>query len=132
MSSGHPQTGLGGGIVLNASNLLAGNFSLPTSNGSMLPCFELSLVTQGNSVSGLDNNTNNMNGQNGGLQSPIENLQITAQQVQIQSIINETLSRDIPTHMVRKKHFALIKSAAHNAQYRFMSHNGDTRVILHF
>jgi len=101
MSSGHPQTGLGGGIVLNASNLLAAsNFSLPTSS-SGLPCFELSLVTQGNS---LDNGVNvNMNGQNGGgLQSPIENLQITAQQVQIQSIINETLSRDIPTHMVRK------------------------------
>lgn len=85
MSSGTSQGGIGTiGVLPN--NLLGGNFQLPTSNGG-LGVFELALVQ----------------GQNDQSHQLSESLQITAQQVQLQSFLNETLSRDLPTQnqMVR-------------------------------
>ena len=86
MSSGTSQGGIGTiGVLPN--NLLGGNFQLPTSNGG-LGVFELALVQGQNDQSH---------------QQLSESLQITAQQVQLQSFLNETLSRDLPTQnqMVR-------------------------------
>ena len=85
MSSGTSQGGIGTiGVLPN--NLLGSNFQLPTSNG--LGVFELALVQGQNDQSH---------------QQLSESLQITAQQVQLQSFLNETLSRDLPTQnqMVR-------------------------------
>ena len=86
MSSGTSQGGIGTiGVLPN--NLLGSNFQLPTSNGG-LGVFELALVQGQNDQSH---------------QQLSESLQITAQQVQLQSFLNETLSRDLPTQnqMVR-------------------------------
>ena len=109
MSSGPGQGGIGTiGVLPNG--LLNGNF-LSTSTNNGLTCFELALVQQ-NAQQQAQQNAQNaqqqqaQSDQQQQVNNTIENLQITAQQVQLQSFLNETLSREFtPTQnqMVRKK-----------------------------
>ena len=109
MSSGPGQGGIGTiGVLPNG--LLNGNF-LPTSANNGLTCFELALVQQNaqQQANAQQNAAQQQAAENQQQQvnNTIENLQITAQQVQLQSFLNETLSREFtqPTQnqMVRKK-----------------------------
>ena len=79
MSSGTSQ----GEIGVLANGILGGNlnnFSLPTSNAGLGHMFEIALVSNDqNQLSESDRLS-----------------QITAQQVQLQSFLNETFSRDLP------------------------------------
>lgn len=102
MSSGPGQGGIGTiGVLPNG--LLNTNF-LPTSSNNSLTCFELALVSQQqNQQQNQQPDTNQLTEQltvnnrtvvNQSVNNTIENLQITAQQVQLQSFLNETLSRE--------------------------------------